>query len=289
MLLATDLQRSVLHTLEKNHPRQSIAYSPYGHRLAENGLTSLLGFNGERRDPMTGHYLLGRGYRAFNPVLMRFNSPDSLSPFGKGGLNSYAYCLGDPVNQVDPTGHSAALIRWRSITNRMILNTKTHRVMSEIPHNRLHELQTKMYARISNEMLENFKKTYSTIDKAYKYLDAPQRLENLALETFQSSPRNMQAYATPRYKNASKQSPPIKRPLDRIQVEKDFENLNNAAVRDESGNIIGISLQHDHQRFPLDNSPTIERLKVYLSIIQERIRNNVERESGYPMFLEWDR
>ncbi|EGH35731.1 hypothetical protein PSYJA_44541, partial [Pseudomonas syringae pv. japonica str. M301072] len=38
---------------------------------------------------MTGHYLLGNGYRAFNPVLMRFNSPDSLSPFGEGGVNAY--------------------------------------------------------------------------------------------------------------------------------------------------------------------------------------------------------
>jgi RHS repeat-associated protein len=84
-LLATDQQRSVLHALKRNQPRQSIAYSPYGHRPAENGLLSLLGFNGERPDPVTGHYLLGNGYRAFNPVLMRFNSPDSLSPFGKGG------------------------------------------------------------------------------------------------------------------------------------------------------------------------------------------------------------
>ncbi|MFF1916268.1 RHS repeat-associated core domain-containing protein [Streptomyces sp. NPDC058239] len=71
----------------------------------EAGLVSLLGFNGERPDPVTGHYLLGNGYRAFNPVLMRFPSPDSWSPFGEGGLNSYAYCLGDPVNRVDPTGH----------------------------------------------------------------------------------------------------------------------------------------------------------------------------------------
>ncbi|WP_147458691.1 RHS repeat-associated core domain-containing protein, partial [Pseudomonas savastanoi] len=37
--------------------------------------------------------------------LMRFNSPDSLSPFGKGGMNAYAYCAGDPVNRSDPTGH----------------------------------------------------------------------------------------------------------------------------------------------------------------------------------------
>ena len=56
---------------------------------------------------MTGHFLLGNGYRAFNPVLMRFNSPDSLSPFGKGGLNAYAYCVGDPVNYSDPAGHIA--------------------------------------------------------------------------------------------------------------------------------------------------------------------------------------
>lgn len=104
-LLATDQQRSVLHTLKANHQRQTIGYSPYGHSLAANGLLSLLGFNGERPDPVTGHYLLGNGYRAFNPVLMRFNSPDSLSPFGKGGLNSYTYCLGDPVNSSDASGH----------------------------------------------------------------------------------------------------------------------------------------------------------------------------------------
>ncbi|WP_230080979.1 RHS repeat-associated core domain-containing protein, partial [Pseudomonas syringae] len=72
---------------------------------AESGLASLLGFNGERRDPVTGHYLLGNGYRAYNPVLMRFNSPDSLSPFGEGGLNAYGYVGGDPVGFGDPTGH----------------------------------------------------------------------------------------------------------------------------------------------------------------------------------------
>ena len=90
-LLATDRQRSVLHALssDTHHP---IAYAPYGHHPAESGLLSLLGFNGERRDPVTGHYLLGNGYRAFNPVLMRFNSPDSWSPFGEGGFNTYSYC-----------------------------------------------------------------------------------------------------------------------------------------------------------------------------------------------------
>lgn len=106
-LLATDQQRSVLHALDATQPHP-LAYTPYGHRPAENGLLSLLGFNGERPDPVTGHYLLGNGYRAFNPVLMRFNSPDSLSPFGDGGVNAYTYCVGDPVNRVDPTGHLPA-------------------------------------------------------------------------------------------------------------------------------------------------------------------------------------
>ena len=116
-LLATDQRCSVLHAL-KSHQGKPIAYSPYGHRKAEGGLLSLLGFNGERPDPVTGHYLLGNGYRAFSPVLMRFNSPDSLSPFGEGGLNSYAYCLGDPVNHRDPTGQSISF-HWALVRNNL--------------------------------------------------------------------------------------------------------------------------------------------------------------------------
>ena len=65
----------------------------------------IMGFNGERMDPVSGHYHLGNGYRAYSPELMRFTCPDSMSPFGAGGINSYAYCAGDPVNHADPTGH----------------------------------------------------------------------------------------------------------------------------------------------------------------------------------------
>ena len=110
VLLATDQQRSVLNALDAGRSH-TIAYSPYGYRPRENGLLSLLGFNGERPDSLTGHYHLGNGYRQFNPVLMRFNSPDSWSPFGKGGLNAYTYCWGDPVNSTDPTGHTPAFLK----------------------------------------------------------------------------------------------------------------------------------------------------------------------------------
>ncbi|BAP42779.1 RHS repeat-associated core domain-containing protein [Pseudomonas sp. 21LCFQ02] len=75
-------------------------------RTLAAGEHSSPGFNGELPDPLTGHYLLGHGYRAYNPVLMRFNSPDSLSPFAEGGINAYAYCAGDPANRSDRSGHA---------------------------------------------------------------------------------------------------------------------------------------------------------------------------------------
>jgi len=123
-LLATDQQRSVLAILDATRPHH-LAYTPYGHRTPENGLLSLLGFNGERPDPVTGHYLLGNGYRAFNPVLMRFNSPDSWSPFGEGGLNAYGYCVGDPINRLDPNGHFSFKSLLSSMNNALAQTPNT--------------------------------------------------------------------------------------------------------------------------------------------------------------------
>ncbi|MDG9886537.1 RHS repeat-associated core domain-containing protein [Pseudomonas sp. GD04058] len=68
-----------------------------------------LAFNGELFESWTGHCLLGKGYRAYSPLLMMFIQPDSWSPFGAGGLNAYAYCKGDPVNLADPSGHVPVL------------------------------------------------------------------------------------------------------------------------------------------------------------------------------------
>ncbi|WP_338473794.1 RHS repeat-associated core domain-containing protein [Pseudomonas sp. MS646] len=103
LLLASDQSGSVLREVDEGEV-SAIAYSAYGDRDGAQPVGGRMGFNGEVRDE-TGWYLLGSGYRAFNPCLLRFHSPDSWSPFGEGGLNAYAYCLGDPVNFVDPTGH----------------------------------------------------------------------------------------------------------------------------------------------------------------------------------------
>ncbi|AZE50360.1 YD repeat protein [Pseudomonas chlororaphis] len=75
--------------------------------LRENLPTaSIIGFNGQLFEPISGTYLLGNGYRAYSPTMRAFYSPDSLSPFGAGGVSRYQYCNLNPVNYTDPSGHS---------------------------------------------------------------------------------------------------------------------------------------------------------------------------------------
>ena len=115
LLLLSDGKNSVFAESGKNTLRKAI-YGAYGDRNIpddpEDRMQCLLGFNGEVRDEQSGWYLLGRGYRAYNPSLMRFHSPDSLSPFGEGGINPYVYCAGDPINFSDPTGHASRGTDW---------------------------------------------------------------------------------------------------------------------------------------------------------------------------------
>jgi RHS repeat-associated protein len=106
ILLATDQGQSVLAQLSQGDV-SPMAYTAYGHLSAARVPSTALGFNGEFREPHTHWYLLGNGHRAYNPVLMRFHSPDKLSPFVAGGLNAYMYCAADPINQKDPTGRFA--------------------------------------------------------------------------------------------------------------------------------------------------------------------------------------
>ena len=114
LALASDLQQSVLAELDRSGPNP-YAYSTYGVQSASRRAGTHLGFNGQFKEGTTGWYHLGNGHRVYSPVLMRFHSPDRLSPFGKGGLNAYAYCSGSPVNRVDPSGRS-----WLSLVGNAV-------------------------------------------------------------------------------------------------------------------------------------------------------------------------
>jgi RHS repeat-associated protein len=57
-------------------------------------------------DPVQASYPLGNGYRSYSCSLMRFNAPDRSSPFGRGGVNPFAYCGANPVDRSDVNGHS---------------------------------------------------------------------------------------------------------------------------------------------------------------------------------------
>ncbi|KAF7883302.1 uncharacterized protein EAF02_005222 [Botrytis sinoallii] len=107
-LWASNCQQSVLTTLDSQNPNQiqNQQYTPYGCSGSEAGSSfPSISFNGQWRDPITGWYHLGNGYRVYNPQLQRFHTPDPWAPFASGEINPYAYCLGDPINRVDPNGH----------------------------------------------------------------------------------------------------------------------------------------------------------------------------------------
>lgn len=99
-LLMTDMQRSAV--MGSGASSKMRAYTPYGYALL--GAGPITAFAGERHDSTSGCYILGNGYRSYSPGLLRFLSPDTLSPFDLGGFNAYAYCAGDPVNRSDPSG-----------------------------------------------------------------------------------------------------------------------------------------------------------------------------------------
>jgi RHS repeat-associated protein len=84
-------------------------YDPYGLRLTRYQAASYtncdFGYTGHitQHSPVSGQSeIVLTLYRAYDPVHARWLTPD---PIGEaGGLNLYEYCLGNPINGIDPMG-----------------------------------------------------------------------------------------------------------------------------------------------------------------------------------------
>lgn len=93
-------------------------YAPYGEgnvvardaNVRSMADLQLPAFTGERLDAAVGLYHLEK--RTYDPRLMVFLSADPLAPFDEGGINSYAYCAGNPINLIDPTGLFPKWLSW---------------------------------------------------------------------------------------------------------------------------------------------------------------------------------
>ncbi|WEZ86383.1 RHS repeat-associated core domain-containing protein [Pseudomonas sp. NyZ480] len=142
LLLSTSATNSIMHAA------RAVVYAPYGHfDVLKHG--AILAFNGQVRDSMTACDLLGNGKRLYSSTLMRFLSPDTYSPFGLGGINTYAYCGDDPINFTDPSGN----IKYRIMSERE--NSKRLRDLARRQNSRtLREIAERQNSRTVWEIAE---------------------------------------------------------------------------------------------------------------------------------------
>ena len=102
-LVGSDMARSPITRSTENTSLPQ-AYTSFGYEQPPEPTLKLTGFTGQPRSVSAHLYLMGSGRRAYNTALMRFCSPDYLSPFSKGGINAYVYCNNDPTNYSDQSG-----------------------------------------------------------------------------------------------------------------------------------------------------------------------------------------
>ncbi len=91
--------------------QEVLEYAPFGEikrHDASSSNTSLAKqqFTGKKLDDETGLYYYGARY--YDPLLGKFITPDTIvqAPSNPQTLNRYAYCNNNPINNVDPSGHS---------------------------------------------------------------------------------------------------------------------------------------------------------------------------------------
>lgn len=100
---ASDEMGSITHVVDSEADKilNQYEYDAWGNLTTCNEkVPNRFKFNGQQYDPITQQYYLRARY--YNPVIGRFTQEDT---YRGDGLNLYAYCAGNPVYYVDPSGH----------------------------------------------------------------------------------------------------------------------------------------------------------------------------------------
>ncbi len=102
------LGSTVLVTDPNGTPIQTMTYQPFGQIQAATGASPItMKYTGQEDDSDIGLYYYNARY--YDSVLGRFISPDSIVTNANNpqDLNRYVYVSNNPINRIDPSGHSS--------------------------------------------------------------------------------------------------------------------------------------------------------------------------------------